>query len=231
MAPYQYFEDSTEPLWCPCHRFRRDIRTVERLVKDADIPARYRWKFLDDFEIAGRDGMPIPDASNLKAIVVALIERSSRGESSRGFLLLGVPGTGKTLLSCIALNEIMMRCRKPGKFLDLSFNYFQKLRSSFNGKSGVYGKTWEIVDKLATVPFLVIDDFGIQRNTEWEVEMLYNLIDARYEEERVTMITTNKRLDDIRPLADGRIYSRFLEMCNIVQIQGSDYRASLGKIL
>lgn len=231
MAPYQYFNGSLQPSWCPCSRYRRNIQLVESLIHDADIPVKYRWKFLDDFQIVGKDGSPIPDAPHLKALVFALIDHYARGEPTRGFLFHGIPGTGKTLLSCIALTEMILRCRKPGKFLDLSSNYFQKLRSTYNGRSGIYGKTWEIIDQLTTVPFLVIDDFGIQRNTEWEVEMLYNLIDARYEEERVTLITTNKKLDDIQPLADGRIYSRLLEMCHIVQFQGSDYRVSLSKIL
>jgi len=231
IAPYQYFDGSLQPCWCPCYRYRRDIQSVERLINDADVPAKYRWKFLDDFHMTGRDGSPIPGAPHLKAIVLALVERRARGEQARGFLFHGIPGTGKTLMACIALTEMIVRCRKPGKFLDLSFNYFQKLRSTYNGKSGMYGKTWEIIDQLTTVPFLVIDDFGVQRNTEWEIEMLYNLVDARYEEERVTLITTNKRLDDIRPLADGRIYSRLIEMCYIVQFQGPDYRVSFSKML
>ena len=80
------------------------------------------------------------------------------------------------------------------------------------------------MEQLSSVPFLVIDDFGVQRDTEWEVEMLYNLIDARYADQRLTIITTNRNIEEVRDLADGRIYSRFLEMCHIIHVQAPDYR-------
>ena len=40
------------------------------------------------------------------------------------------------------------------------------------------------------MPYLVLDDFGIQRGTEWEIEMLYDLVDARYGDQRFTVVTT-----------------------------------------
>ena len=81
-----------------------------------------------------------------------------------------------------------------------------------------------ILEALGNVPFLVIDDLGVQRDTDWEVEMLYNLVDARYTGQLLTFVTTNKNVEELKGLADGRIYSRFLEMCYIIHVQGSDYR-------
>jgi DNA replication protein DnaC len=54
--------------------------------------------------------------------------------------------------------------------------------------------------------------------------MLYNLVDARYAEQKLTFITTNRSIEDIKGLADGRIYSRFLEMCHLIHVQAPDYR-------
>jgi DNA replication protein DnaC len=77
---------------------------------------------------------------------------------------------------------------------------------------------------LCNMPFLVLDDFGIQRGTDWEMEMLYELVDARYAEERFTVVTTNQDLDEIRKMSHGRIYSRLVEMCYMIPMQGIDYR-------
>ena len=50
------------------------------------------------------------------------------------------------------------------------------------------------------------------------------LVDARYAEERFTVVTTNQDLDEIRKLSHGRIYSRLVEMCYMIPMQGIDYR-------
>ncbi len=77
------------------------------------------------------------------------------------------------------------------------------------------------------MPYLVLDDFGIQRNTEWEMEMLYDLIDSRYAEGRFTIITTNQSKEEVQELSRGRIYSRISEMCHQVETIGIDYRQHL----
>jgi DNA replication protein DnaC len=56
------------------------------------------------------------------------------------------------------------------------------------------------------------------------MEMLYELVDARYSDNRFTIVTTNQDLDEIKSLSGGRIYSRLLEMCHLVPMNGVDFR-------
>ncbi len=123
----------------------------------------------------------------------------------------------------------MMKYAKGGKFIDLSRQFFQRLKSSYDATDESYGKSGQILDELIEIPFLVIDDFGVQRNTVWESEMLYTLIDSRYAEERATIVTSNKDIKKYKSVADGRVYSRILEMCNIVHVDLPDYRESLSQ--
>ena len=174
---------------------------TNRLFRQADIPERYKWKFVDDFRMAAPDGTPIDLATTVYLrIHQDLIEAAE--EPKRGYLLHGNPGTGKTLMGCIALNELMLRWAKPGRFLSLSRTYFQKLRDTYSADSERYGHTWSILEELCTMPYLVLDDFGIQRGTEWEIEMLYDLVDARYGDQRFTVVTTNQPLDELKDLAE-----------------------------
>ncbi|MBI2952547.1 ATP-binding protein [bacterium] len=223
--PYQYFDAQMEGHWCPCRPYRQRLRRVQRLFAQSDVPIKYEWKFLEDFIELKDDRKQADEAGELKRIVWSLVETCQNGGTPRqGVMLYGSPGNGKTLLSCILLNELMFRCAIQGKFLDLSLQYFEKLRSTYNEESGRYGQTWNILETLSTVPCLVIDDFGVQRNTDWEQEMLYNLVDTRYEYERLTLVTTNKPIEEIRELHGGRIYSRLLEMCRIVPVKAPDQR-------
>jgi DNA replication protein DnaC len=72
----------------------------------------------------------------------------------------------------------------------------------------------------------VLDDFGVQRGTEWETEMLYDLIDARYGEGNFTIVTTNQSRSELED-SGGRVFSRLVEMCFLVDMQGQDYRKFL----
>jgi len=223
-APFQYWDEGGERHWCSCRPFRRRLTETNRLYKAAEIPERYRWKFLDNFKSAAPDGTPLPYVDEVSRSVATLVGTELDSAPNRGFLLHGNPGTGKTLLGSIMLNELILRWGMPGRFLNLSRKYFQKLRDTYSEDSDDYGRTWQIIEELCNMPFLVLDDFGIQRGTDWEMEMLYELVDARYAEERFTVVTTNQDLDEIRKLSHGRIYSRLVEMCYMIPMQGIDYR-------
>jgi DNA replication protein DnaC len=198
---------------------------TNRLFRQADMPERYKWKFIDDFHIVAPDGTPIQLADTAHRSIHGLVDATA--EPKRGYLFYGNPGTGKTLLGCIAINELMLRWTKPGRFLNLSRKYFQKLKDTFSEDSANYGQTWQILEELCNMPYLILDDFGIQRGTEWEMEMLYNLVDARYGDERFTVVTTNQPLEEIKNLSQGRIYSRLVEMCHLIPMDGPDYRMHL----
>ena len=223
--PYQYWDESSRLQWCPCGAARRRLLKIQKLFKQSDVPAKYRWKFQDDFSMQTPDGEPIPIAAEGRGYVSTLVDGDK--EPRRGFVLFGSPGTGKTLLGCIMLNELILHRARAGLFLSLSRKFFQQLRDTYSAESERYGQTWQVLQELCDMPYLLLDDFRIQRGTEWEMEMLYELIDARYSEERFTIVTTNQPLEEIQQQSGGRIYSRLIEMCRFVGVSGADYRQRL----
>jgi DNA replication protein DnaC len=106
----------------------------------------------------------------------------------------------------------------------LSRKFFQQIRDTYSQESEQYGRSYQILDELCKIPYLVLDDFGVQRGTDWETEMLYDLIDARYGEENFTVVTTNQSMQEIEAISDGRVLSRLVEMCYVVPMNGQDYR-------
>ena len=225
-SPHQYWDDESRRQHCPCAAGRRQLARLGRLFTAADLPSRFRWKFRADFSSSTPGGGPaLRVARKVKPVLEylgAVLEDG--GDPHRGYLLHGPPGTGKTLLASVILNELILHRGRPGRFLNLSRKYFQQLRDTYSSGSDQYGRTWQIMKELSEMPYLILDDFGVQRGTEWEAEMLYDLVDARYAEERLTLVTTNKPLAEIQQLSDGRIHSRLVEMCYSVDMEGDDYR-------
>jgi DNA replication protein DnaC len=95
------------------------------------------------------------------------------------------------------------------------------LRSTFGPSSDIaYDKRFEMV---RDVGLLVLDDLGTENTTPWAREKLYQIINHRYNNRLPTVITSNRKPEDIEP----RIYSRMADYTlhqGILMIEAGDYR-------
>jgi DNA replication protein DnaC len=223
VPPYQMFEEKGGHAWCPCKGPRTKLAAAKKAFRESQIPKKYLWKFYEDFI------KTTSDANILVGLASTIRETSPDKKWKEGFYFWGNTGSGKTLLACIILQELMLKYGLPGRFVDISRQFFQRLKRSYDSSDESYGTEGQILDELINVPFLVIDDFGVQRNTEWESEMLYNLVDARYENEHVTIFTSNVSINDFSGVAHGRIHSRIKEMCSIYKFNLPDFRIPQAK--
>ena len=135
-----------------------------------------------------------------------------------GLFLWGGVGTGKSFLAgCIA--NALMEQEVPVRMTNFA-RILNDLNNSFSGRN-------EVVDKLCRYPLLIIDDFGMERGTEYALEQIYNIVDSRYLSRKPLIVTTNLTLDEIRhpqDTAHARIYDRLLEMCVPVSCIGVGLR-------
>ncbi len=220
--PYLYL-DGDKLKKCYCAPFRLKFEKVKYAFSNSGLPKKFYLKFLDDFSTKTESGNEDTELNKLRGIAATYIEKYNKN-NPRGMLFYGNSGNGKTLLAAIILNELIFQKAINGKFVSISFSFFNKLRETYNSLSEDYGQAMTILDDLIKTDLLILDDFGIQRNTPWELEMLYNLIDRRYEEEAPIIITTNNKPEDFKGIYYNRIYSRILEMCRMIEFNVPDYR-------
>ena len=74
---------------------------------------------------------------------------------------------------------------------------------------------------------LILDDLGTERNTDYALEKVYNIIDSRSRASKPMILTTNLSLDEMMDATDiryKRIYDRILETCYPVEISGDSFR-------
>ena len=223
-APYEVYDEQRNCL-VPCvdRGARIAVGKLERLSERSGIPSRFRHKFITSVDLRDAGSSLVQALSEATHTIVDF----GKGVH-RGVYFFGGTGCGKTLLSCIILNEILRLYQKDVRYAKINRDILERLRSSFNPASESYGAGRRIEEELGRVPALVIDDFGTHRETDWVRSVLYDLIDNRYEQQRLTIITSNEPLDSWKELAGGRVYSRLREMCTEVRIDAPDFRLSHG---
>lgn len=135
-----------------------------------------------------------------------------------GYLLWGGVGTGKSYFAgCIA--NALMEQEVPVRMTNFAA-VLNDLTARTEGRN-------EYIARLCRSPLLIIDDFGMERGTEYGLEQVYNVIDSRYRSRRPLIVTTNIPLHDLQHPQDtphARIYDRLLEMCAPIRFTGENFR-------
>jgi DNA replication protein DnaC len=133
---------------------------------------------------------------------------------------MGNVGTGKTTLAMLVSRAALDAGRSVAIY-SLP-RLLAEIRTTFD--EGSERSYVELLDRLAAVDLLHVDDVGAERTSPWVLEQLYSLINARYEDERSLVITTNIAPEALPDQIGGRTVSRLTEMCEQIPLYGDDLR-------
>lgn len=141
-------------------------------------------------------------------------------ESGKGIYFWSeVKGSGKTMLATAIANELINRYRRFVKFAT-SLDILDEIRATYDRHSE--DRESKLLDDLVTAEFLVIDDFGTERATDWAGEKFYQIVNRRYINKKVTFYTSNHNLKTLK--YDDRIQSRIRERSYIVHFPEESVR-------
>ena len=140
-------------------------------------------------------------------------------QEGTGLLLWGSVGTGKTYIAaCIAIALL-------DRAVPVMMTSFGRILAGM--PSVASGEQSRYIDSFNTYDLLVIDDLGVERSTEYAVEQVYNVVDARYRAKLPLVVTTNRKLSELKDpeiIEKQRIYDRILERCAPVKVDGRHIR-------
>jgi len=223
---------------CDCGMQERAGLVLER----ARVPKRYEHC---DFESFSTDVGSTPQhAQSLKQAKVLTqgFVRDYPGSSEKGLLFMGPSGVGKTHLAVAALKELIHRGHN-GLFCDYR-ELLKEIQASYNPASE--STEMKILEPIRTVEILVLDDLGASKPSDWVRDIVGIVLNARYNENRTTIITTNyldnpavegeaarlpsgklvppMREDSLEQRIGTRMRSRLYEMCRTVEVFAPDFR-------
>ena len=186
-------------------------KRVERLQSTCFTNASFR-----DCSIDRCDKVP----ENICRIGQQFIDHWTENRNKNiGLLFWGGVGNGKTTFAAAIANALM---EKEVSVLMRNFSAF--LNATFEQKEELF----RLVNEAGLV---ILDDFGMERSSEYSLETVFSVIDARYNAKRPVIITTNLPLKTIKNPADldhKRSYDRIIEMCVPVHFEGPSLRGNIG---
>ena len=113
-------------------------------------------------------------------------------EASTWLTLIGDPGLGKTHLSRAAAASLIS-LNKPVMFATVR----TILNNSRTWISTKQNDKWiDYIASIGDIQYLILDDLGQEYATDWSRQVLFDIIDTRYESRRPTLITTNIKVDN-----------------------------------
>jgi len=218
---------------CQCADFSKKLK----LFNQAGIPGKFVHEGLDNYEVT-RHRSQKDALTRSRTFIKEFIQM--KGQYSQGLIFMGDPGLGKTHLAVSIIKELILKHGVECKFVD----FFELLRDIRHG----YGEDiseGEFINPYVGVKVLVVDELAKGRNTDWELTILDHFISTRYnDDDKVTLVTTNFRDKLESGIGDNkksglssastrytleekigpRIFSRLMEMCKKVPLQGKDFR-------
>ena len=159
----------------------------------------------------------MPDVPGVRRAYLRAVEYAKRPQ---GWLVLfGNYGVGKTHLAAAIANHALKR--QIQVLFAIVPDLLDHLRSTFGPSSEVeYDERFEMI---RTVPLLVLDDLGTENTTPWAREKLFQIMNYRYNDALPTVITSNRKPEDIDPRIFSRMSDRALCEEHII-IDAADYR-------
>ena len=157
------------------------MRAAERTVQAqrwwqmSDVPPRF-WHA--DLRLPG---IVNPRHAAVRSSLLATLNRP-------GLLaLVGTTGTGKTWLSCGLVREFC-RAGRGARYANTQ-DLLKSIRATYQPKAPQSER--DVVRPLQRMPLLVLDEFHVRADTEWERTQLMGIIDARYAGMLTTIIVSN----------------------------------------
>jgi DNA replication protein DnaC len=214
---------------CDCF----ETRKYQILLDQAKIPKRYENCAFKNFEVH--------HDSHRHALKIAKQFVKNYPVQDVGLLFIGPCGVGKTHLAVAIIRELIEKKSVPSYFCDFR-ELIRKIQNSYSPDSPLTEA--ELLEPIFLKDILVLDEIGAKRTTAWVEETIFYIINHRYNNKKLTVLTSNypdhedeeedtresffKKGDDTLVDRIGvRLRSRLYEMCKIVRMEGDDYRKKI----
>jgi len=185
-------------------------RKIDAALKKSGVSDRFQDKRLSDLK----------SAPKLLEICQGYVDNwEEMDQKGFGLYFWGDVGTWKTHTASAIANELIEKHLVEVMFISFS-DVADRVRKSFDSDNA----DKSLFNDMKEVDLLVIDDFGMEKPTDWLKEQIFLVVNSRYENRKPIIITSNQSLEDIGKMMMAQIASRLIEVSRTVRFTGEDKR-------
>lgn len=205
--------------WDESHR-ELDVNLQHRqaVMKSKGISKRMYGKTFNDYKCD--TGQKTKSMDTFKKLALDIIN----GDSGFNIIATGSPGTGKTHLAC-ALIEMLTDDKKSAKIISV-IELMRELKDTWSRDAEFNER--DIINKYASLDLLVIDEVGIQFDSETEKRFMFEVIDGRYQNVLPTVLISNMTLFEVKEIIGERVIDRLREDGGVSLV--FDWKSERGRI-
>jgi DNA replication protein DnaC len=168
------------------------------------IPKRFKAKTVDNYN-AVSDGQ-----KTIKSICQRYTDNFSKvQERGTSMIFCGKPGTGKTHLAYGIVNVLQEQKVKAAftTAADMTSSVKTAIREPYEDNLSAR----DVTDEYARLELLVIDEVGVQVDSDAERRIFFDIINKRYEEMMPTILLSNLIIDELTKFIGERVADRMRE--------------------
>ncbi|MGN0400004.1 MAG: ATP-binding protein [Blautia sp.] len=191
--------------------YEEQMRRINRLKEASMMDKKFRGVTFEKYEVRNENEKAFRMAKKYAEKFQDMFGKN------QGLLLYGPVGTGKSFTAACIANYLLDHEKSV-----IMTSFVKILQDIWESD-----KEAEYITILNSASLLIIDDLGTERDTDYALEKVYNIIDSRVRANKPMIITSNLELEDMMNCEDirkKRIYDRILECCYPMYIGGKSFR-------
>ena len=196
----------------------REQRKWAAKIGSAAIPERFKDRTLDSY-VAKTSGQK-------KALAFAKEYAENFDQvikTGRSAIFVGKVGTGKTHLAVGIALSIMQQQRSP-VFVTVQ-RLIRRVKDSWRTKEETES---DVIDAFASPDLLILDEVGVQFGSEFEKQLLFDVLNERYEKLKPSILLSNIPSEQLSDYLGERVMDRLRENGGVlIGFNWDSYRKSL----